>query len=57
MENVFDDEVKYILKYKLLESHEDRCKHIIYRATDGWGFQYTLREIYESNLELWRVNH
>jgi len=57
MENMFDDAVKYILKYKLLESYEDRCKDIIYRATDGWGFQDTLKEIYESNLELWRVNH
>ena len=57
MENMFDDAVKYILKNQLLESQETRCKNIIYRATDGWGFQDTLKEIYETNVELYgRVN-
>ena len=57
MENMFDDAVKYILKNQLLESHEARCKEIIKRATDGWGFQDKLKDIYKSNVELYsRVN-
>jgi hypothetical protein len=50
MENMFDDAVKYILKHQLLELLEDRCKGIIKNACDGWGFQDTLRGMYEINI-------